>query len=384
MDVWKLRYSGKLTGGVIPRVKMAPPVKDSPLTTDQLFNLTLVRIHGVMETIAAIRANDQPGQSPPIGLSHVSNSHSARPVIVRGQKGITSQGRDTVMDACSWLEDTYGKGRLGFLTCTLPPGVAEKMTGKKWTILVKNFKQKLSRHLASAGGRDEVVGVTEVQTSRFKTSGVVALHLHVVFVAKGENGRYLFNVQRYQECWNECVKYVIGNAENADWRASCNIQEVKKSAGNYLAKYMSKGKNLTDEIIQSGGAGRLPASWYFCTKPLRSIVMNAIKVMNHPSTTEALTLLNLYQPSLFRYFREVEIPKPSGGAFTCGISAMLSDRANVGKVGEYLSEYAALYDHSDSRKSSPDGRFIKAHSKVFGGVSLVSAVSSGGAVVTSR
>jgi len=59
----------------------------------------------------------------PLGLSDVAISDKVPKVPTRarrGTKGITAHGRNMIRAGCHWLEESFGKKNLTFLTTTLP------------------------------------------------------------------------------------------------------------------------------------------------------------------------------------------------------------------------------------------------------------------------
>lgn len=227
-----------------------------------------------------------------LGLSNLSNSNKS---VRRGTLGITAHGRKLVANSALVLEREAGKERLAFLTCTLPAlGRAEmERIHKNWSVLLNYFRIALQRLLQSRGLPTDIVGVTEIQSSRLERRGEFALHIHWLFV--GRSSRYLqwgISKQEYADLWSNAIATRLGREFDGQRCPSTRVESVTKSASGYLAKYMSKGSEQMAVAIDAGFGDWLPRSWYTCTKSLRRRVLDG-RVRLHGES--ALTLIELVE-----------------------------------------------------------------------------------------
>lgn len=249
----------------------------------------------VQEFLSELLAKPVP--APPLGSSNVLISHTGLSERARrGVNGISSHGKKLVRNACLRL-DRESPGDLSFLTLTLPNiSQVEAVTlSRNWAEIIRKFNQWLKRALIRGGCTGESVGVTEVQASRFATSGVFALHYHCCFVGrKRRNCAWALVPRDIREAWKAILlKYLSHTQECYDWRSVENIQRVKKSVSAYLGKYISKGlgRDLNDSSSVAGCVTDLyPSSWYSCSDSLRQRVLACRVNLSSQSANRLLDL----------------------------------------------------------------------------------------------
>jgi len=163
-----------------------------------------------------------------------------KPRSPRGSSGLTSHAKRLLVGAVNLLETKYGKQNLVFHTGTLPsdsPAVKEMALRNSKQIL-KYWRKVLSRLLDRVGlPKDDIVIVLELQKRG-------AIHLHSVFVNRYQCGRYTLSLEQLDGAWRQALTAVIPALKTADFSAACNCERIKKSAGRYLAKYLSKGTKV--------------------------------------------------------------------------------------------------------------------------------------------
>jgi hypothetical protein len=78
----------------------------------------------------------------------------------------------------------------------------------------------------------------------------------------------------FDKLWNKCLKGVFGCTNNELSKSACNVQQVKKSAAQYLSKYMSKGipEGLQSSAPMAEGGYCLPTCWYNLTATMRKAI----------------------------------------------------------------------------------------------------------------
>ena len=248
-----------------------------------------------VETVHKANWRDQAGKGkgPDLGLSNVRNSDKEDPVPPkgreervsrRGSKGITKLGRRRVVDAVTILEQTYGRKRLGFGTLTIPSMADEAMAviNKYWHTCVETFQRYFRRHYEKLGVPSLLVGVTEVQMKRLENHGQFANHYHFVYPAKDKNGGYYLSPNWVREAWGNALNAVLKKYHSdvpLEMGSSVDLQMVKKSAKNYLSKYISKGKDDVKKLISKGYQSFLPRQWWGMTKTMRDeIKMTVVNI----------------------------------------------------------------------------------------------------------
>lgn len=273
-------------------------------------------------------------------------SHKTPPKApeVRERKGqrFSSYGRRIVRNGAWWLQREFGRDCLSFLTCTLPDEVVEILAIAEdaaglWAEIIRQFEQWLKRKLESMGLCEFIVGVTEVQIKRWINHGKVGLHLHWVFQGRLTNkSAWSINKEEFANAWNRIVSNVIG--KKVESSSATRVERIKKSVENYLSKYMSKGGEVIDEIIEAGKRDLLPTSWWNVSNALRRIIKS---MMFKPSvdarnclydTREALKEQGVIQ---WYYIHEIELMQPHG-------EPIKVPAAFVGKFSkpEYLEMFA--------------------------------------------
>lgn len=209
--------------------------------------------------------------SPPLGLSLPSNSHKRGQ---RGLKGITSRGKKMVRSVASLLQRKYGKGRLSFLTLTLPSLTPDELLecSADWSRIVRVFQQWLKRQLVAAGLSPVIAGVTEIQPGRLEKRQELGLHLHVVFCGRQDRGPWVLQPGAVREAWLRTIQTSIGSVVCSE--SVENLQRVESNAAGYLGKYMSKGPGEVAKVLDVWPDAILPTAWWFCTSEARAWVMS--------------------------------------------------------------------------------------------------------------
>lgn len=191
----------------------------------------------------------------------------------KGGKGITSYGCRMVRNAAHVLQSEAGKARLVFATVTLPSLPMEQMRviHENWDQVTEYYRLNIRRMLQREGLSGEMVTVSEIQEKRHKKTGLPILHLHSVFVGKTRIGKFAIATEDHDDAWYRACASLI-DIEREEVASACNLQRVKKDAGAYLGKYMSKGVKTVETIAANGFGGWLPKHWWNCTRTLTARV----------------------------------------------------------------------------------------------------------------
>jgi hypothetical protein len=224
-----------------------------------------------------------------MGLSALVISH--RPIQKRkkGLKGITSKGKKLVRSCAAMMEDRYGRGRLSFITCTMPPiapdGIAtgqcvtqaeSEKIALNWPELQRQFWQTVARRLAREGLPTDYVSVNEVQEQRFRRTGEVALHNHGLFVGRHPKQMWVIGPNEFRSMWERIISNCIERPISLP--AATQIDSLRKSCKAEMGKYISKGCKITNAVIEAGKGYLLPTAWYNASKTLKAEVKAATKI----------------------------------------------------------------------------------------------------------
>ncbi len=217
----------------------------------------------------------------PLGLSMLSNSHSPRDdgKPKRGTKGLTSHGRRLLRNSIWAMQRVHTKKRLAFVTLTLPKCSFEQawMVSSDWSRIVRVFFQKLGRYMRSQGLPSTYAACTEMQTKRVDSEGHPALHLHIVLVTKRRSTEgWGIAPGEIRWLWASVLGPLLPDVEF--WGAVENVQRVRRDAGAYMSKYMSKGVGVCSPPRSDETGWGLPTSWYSLSLHLRQWVIGRIRV----------------------------------------------------------------------------------------------------------
>lgn len=256
----------------------------------------------------------------PLGLSSAANSHKeSEKRSRRGLKGLTSHGKRLIRNGVDYLEWRFGRQHLSFCTVTLPSVSLEESIAiaEKWAEIVRTFIQNIGRKLNVKGLPRWIVGSTEIQTKRYVSSGIAALHLHIVYVGRKPGGGWSISAKQIRSAWRSAIVSLLPSLSDRDFTATENVQQVRKSAGNYLSKYVSKGQRALGDVATICPS-RLPTSWYTCTNKLRKLILGCVRTGG-----DIGSFLAGLPESAFIYKRRVTATDSSGRSFTVGYSGHL-------------------------------------------------------------
>ena len=219
-----------------------------------------------------------------LGLSTPVKSHKPpEPSSSRERSGKpqTTYSKKMVRNCVHRLERLYGRRNLAFATYTLPDlNEAEmELLATNWGEVTRQLMQAIGRDQNRMGIVAEQVYVNEIQESRYKESGAIALHIHVVFQSrKTVNESYAISLKRNTQIWNRVVSNVLGRDIEIPFGA--RIEQVKKSAERYMSKYMSKGSSLAQKVADEGKKHLLPKQWWGATLTLRRWVKENTRLLS--------------------------------------------------------------------------------------------------------
>lgn len=236
-----------------------------------------------MRPLAATPAPAQkptlPGPVPPLDLTYPFIKHAAVKRKQRGSSGMTSYSKRMTRNAVYLLEQRYGKDNLSFLTLTVP-NLEEgdlRSLAANFSYSCKLFRQRLERLLVSKGLPKEMAGCIEPQLGRLKKHGQLAYHVHLVFPGRHPGKHWSITPNEIRMAWRETIETVLGrDCEYADWRVCVDLKRIRRSATNYLAKYLSKNAEAVEQIKEHQSDACLPGTWNIISRSLRTAIRTAI------------------------------------------------------------------------------------------------------------
>ena len=219
-----------------------------------------------------------------MGLSMPVKSHRMpQPSETRERSGQpqTTYSKRQVRNGTAKLERQHGKHNVAMVTYTVPDFPEADMVTFREGLpeVVRQLKQSIERDLVRAGIKPEVVYVIEIHEERYRRTGEVVPHIHAVFQSrKTRYHSYAISKERNTELWNRAVSNVLGRS--VEMPSGARIEQVKKSVENYLAKYMSKGGKIAQEVIDSGKRHLLPKQWWGMSRSLSRWIKDHTKMLS--------------------------------------------------------------------------------------------------------
>lgn len=256
--------NGEFSIGWDSQSRMKRPDKVPPVCDLSLGMLALSKSLGVWLSLLE-------SLKPLLGSSIASNSHR------RGLKGIRSKASRMVRNCAFILQRDYGKENLSFATLTIPsmPDRSMRRVLANWSQIVRVFYQSFKRLLKRRSLPEHYCGVVEIQGKRYERTKFIGLHLHFIFVGRlHRQTHWHIKPIELRVLWRKALAPYCG--EGVDFTAAENLQAVRRDAGAYLGKYMSKGAKDVQRIAESPDRRYIPRSWYSINLALRRIVRREI------------------------------------------------------------------------------------------------------------
>lgn len=213
------------------------------------------------------------GQFLPLNLSDATNSHS-RPK--RGLKGMTGYGQQMIKACGHLMQEKWPRHRKTLGTITLPAmsQQARAEVVALWPELTRQLLQWLSRKLERQGLPPVVCSVTEIQPARLQSTGQGCLHWHLLWLnIPAKAGNWAVDPCDVRTWLSNLLCAKIPSYQGG--HVNVNTKKVEGKVAAYMAKYMSKGKQMIDEAVQDWGEDNCPRTWWNMTKPARDMVKAA-------------------------------------------------------------------------------------------------------------
>lgn len=273
--------------------------------------------------------------SPPLGLSDAINCHKGgskkgKKAARRGSKGISTPQRRLVTNCCYLLEEKYGKGCLGLITLTLPAfaNFADlALICSNWADLIRKFIQELKRMLNRRGFPESMVWTSEIQEDRYRATGVVAPHLHLIYVGKRHrySKAWAVSKQEVRSLWER----ILGNFLDRPitCQAATRVERPRKSLKAEMGKYMSKGGKVIKQIIEDGKGDQLPTNYGGATDNLRKAYKSRIKVYRGRDAEKFIDNLEEMKQAGLLHYKPIIIFAPNlGKDITVGFVGWIKER----------------------------------------------------------
>jgi len=218
-----------------------------------------------------------------LGLSMPVKSHKppeSASVRERSGKPQTTYSKRMVRNCIAKLERDCGRQNLAFATYTLPDLPADQLESlsAKSGVIANRLCQEIKRNQERAGITSEIVWIVEIQWKRFERTGIPVIHFHIVFQSrKSRYHPYAISKELNTKIWNRIISNALGY--EIEMPSAANIQQVKKSAENYMSKYMSKGSKVAQELVDEKLVSLLPKNWWGATLSLRRWVKDHTKLL---------------------------------------------------------------------------------------------------------
>jgi len=278
-------------------------------------------------------------------LLDVTISHKPYPARVsakrkrKGLRGATAKTRRTIADCVKVMMDVSPKGSLAFWTVTIPPmsEADHARVCQSWSSIVGAVKTAIERLLASKSLPVRVLFVTEVQPGRYKNSGVVGLHLHVLFATrKGLGCPWLVSIPELDAIWAKVLSHKLNR--QVDIGSACKLVAVKGSPQKELSKYLSKSDKIITQIHADGKENLLPKNYFYCSESIRTIAKQKVKTF----TGKAVEV----------FYDNTELLEKYGYIKARTITRKFPDLKNlgeyqsiiVGKAGYIKDEFIEIFD----------------------------------------
>ena len=275
-----------------------------------------------------------------LGLSDVQIYHkSEMPKRKHGLNGITSHGRRQIEEGCYLLERRYGR-RLGFytLTCHYTEVTDVYEFNRCLPEIQRRYFQELKREYERRGMVFSYVSVYEIQPSRYRETGVPAIHIHYVCPCYlPGTWEFVFSADELRTLWDRVTATVCGVSKSTS--AAIDATVVKRSASAYLSKYLSKGGGEI-RFLGNISPSQIPSRWWSMSKKLRASIRAATVPLSTSICEHIMYDISIGRPSPIEFLYKRYIYVDIHQITTCvGFSGKLSYQS-----ARSLRNYALISD----------------------------------------
>lgn len=223
-----------------------------------------------------------PGRPAPYGLVNSSKSSTFLPdgtpvtstykrkkADTRGIPGVAKR-RIANMVCCLYRD--YGRENVGFATLTIPPLPPADMArvNENYGRLNQRALEKLKRKVERRGGEWLAVAAYEIQEKRLEKWGQIALHTHVVYLARPhQRSDWWLKTSDWEKAWGDTLDEFLGRP--VPRHAMTNVQKAKADLAFELAKYQTKGSQVIKAVNDQGRGSELPGQWWSASRALKQL-----------------------------------------------------------------------------------------------------------------
>lgn len=261
-----------------------------------------------------------------------------------GLLGITGYGRKCVRNIAYQMEQSQGRYNLQMGTLTIPSLREDQMlaVAKNWGYITSRFFQACKRRYKRFNRKFRYVSVTEIQPQRWANYKEVGLHIHFLFrpYKSTITGEWSMDDNWVRATWRQQILNVLSSdaqVETPNYRR----ERVHTSAAAYMGKYMSKGSDITAEVLEVKGEDYIPSQWWSADMESKRTLKASII---HVWGTQAETLLKMCKTSArecFYYCSPIVIETPANGNRIVGYYGRLSKHGIA--LSQYIPLSSALY-----------------------------------------
>lgn len=268
----------------------------------------------------------------PLNLAVVQNHHTSS--VTYGLKGITTYGKRMVRNAGFLMQEEFGREALSMGTLTIPQFTHNAMSAicQNWGYLVRTFFQEMKRLYEREGLTFRYCSVSEIQPKRWKNHQQVGLHIHFLWVPAWVDWAktYLVSYNDIRAIWRRLLQNVIdrfhSTADAVPTVPNPNFRDerVRKDAAGYMAKYMSKGSDITHEVVEKYGADWIPAQWWSADSETKKLIQSRMLPLNEEQTEHLVDICEGSRDECVVYVHEITVTRPSRPDLTVGYCGRLT------------------------------------------------------------
>ena len=290
------------------------------------------------DPLGALKIDTVARAAPLLDNTHYSPKN--RPRARKGLRGITRKGRQSVLEGATVLESVFPRSSLSFVTPTCPTLSEEgqRAVNSNWGPIYDDFILEINRKLKTQRLDGFTLAGHEVQPKRWAMTGVVGMHTHLVFPNKARGSKkWIVTIPEIRAAWVRSLAKYAPEVKAIPW-VQVKVIEVKKSLRHYLAKYMSKGSQVTQSVIDAGKADQLPYQWWAQGRRLKRLVDRLTARLPQDACDALWELARNPVPGKVLSAREVTITQADGSEMVVGYALKLTDHYR----DQLLTRYAEL------------------------------------------